>query len=363
MSEHRLMERPARKSAPGVGPLRIGLAGCGVVGSALVALATAQAGRIRREHGLVPRFDGVLVRDPTRRRGVDLSASRVAGESEEFLRGDFDVVVEAIGGIEPAVTIARAALGRGVPFVTANKALVAAHGPELARLARESGVAFRFEAAVGGGVPVLRTLRDALRGVTVRRIRGILNGTSNYVLWRMSNERMSLDQALADARTHGFAEADATRDLDGRDAADKLAILAWLAFGADPARLVVRRQGILPDPGRLLRDAAAQGLTVRLVAECEATPDGVVASVSPVALTCDSDLGRTEGAGNRILIETGEAGSYSLAGPGAGGMPTASALLADVLDVIATSAAHLPVTEDHELGGGELPGAHGTVRV
>ena len=356
MSEHRVIEKPASKPerppgatrsvrspsgstttapaapAPEISPLRVGLAGCGVVGGALVALVREQTGRIRREHGMAPVFPGVLVRDPLKPRPVDLSRSTLTDDPAAFLEADYDVVIEAIGGIQPAATIARTALGRGIPFITANKAMVAVHGPDLARLARRTGAAFRFEAAVAGGVPVVRTLRDAFRGVTVRRIRGILNGTSNYVLHRMSADGLSLDEALADARRRGYAEADATRDLDGRDAADKLAILAWLAFGIEPARLEVDRRGILPDPDRLLRTAAGEGLTVRLLAECERTDDGVNATVAPRFLAADSELARTAGAGNRIEIETEEAGTYTLAGPGAGGMATASALLADLLD-------------------------------
>lgn len=346
MSEHSVIEKPEPRSkrppdataAPGATsargprPPRIGLAGCGVVGSALVALAAKQPGRIRGARGQALRFPGVLVREPLKRRTVDLSRSDVTDDVEAFLEGDYDVVVEAIGGIEPAVTIARRALARGIPFVTANKAMVAVHGPELASLARRTGATFRFEAAIAAGVPVVRTLRDAFRGVAIRRIRGILNGTSNYVLSRMAADGLSLDDALADARKEGFAEADATRDLDGRDAADKLVILAWLAFGIEPARVEVRRRGILPDPARLVRTAAEDGLVVRLVAECESTPGGVTASVAPTFLAPESELGLTDGAGNRIVIETEEAGTYTLAGPGAGGMATASALLADVLD-------------------------------
>lgn len=343
MSEHRVIEKPQAGPEPTadsrVRPLRIGLAGCGVVGGALVGLTAEQAGRILREHRLSAAFRTVLVRDPLKPRPVDLTKSRVTAEVEEFLDDDFDVIVEAIGGIEPAATIARTALARGIPFVTANKAMVAIHGPELARLASETGAPFRFEAAVAGGVPVVRSLRDAFRGVTIRRIRGILNGTSNYVLSRMSADGLSLTEALADAREHGFAEADASRDLDGRDAADKLMILAWLAFGVEPAALDVTREGILPDPARLIRAAAADGRTVRLVAECEATPAGVTASVVPAFLPPDSELGLTGGAGNRIEIETEEAGTYTVAGPGAGGLATASAVLADILD---TQLIHAP---------------------
>lgn len=344
MSEHRVIEKPRTGSerppdatavpeAPvsGVRPLRIGLAGCGVVGGALVALAAKQSRRILLEHALAPTFPCVLVRDPAGRRPVDLSGSRVTANPAEFLADHYDVIVEAIGGIEPATSLARVALARGIPFITANKAMVAVHGPELARLARQTGAAFRFEAAVAGGVPVVRTLRDAFRGVTVRRIRGILNGTSNYVLSRMSADRLSIEEALADAREHGFAEADASRDLDGRDATDKLRILAWLAFGIEPMRLDVRCRGILPDPARLVRMAARQERTVRLVAECASTPDGFTATVAPAFLPRYSGMGLTAGAGNRIEIETEEAGTYVLSGPGAGGMATASALLADVL--------------------------------
>lgn len=336
MSEHRVIEKPRTVTEPTadgrVRPLRIGLAGCGVVGGALMELTGEQAGRILREDRLSATFRTVLVREPLKPRPVDLTRSRVTGDVGEFLDEDFDVVVEAIGGIEPAATIARATLARGIPFVTANKAMVALHGPELAGLASETGATFRYEAAVAGGVPVIRGLRDAFRGVTVHRIRGILNGTSNYVLSRMSADGLSLPEALADARKHGFAEADASRDLDGRDAADKLRILAWLAFGVDPAALEVHREGILPDPARLISSAAADGRTVRLVAECEASPAGVTATVAPRFLPPDSELGLTSGAGNRIEIETAEAGTYTLAGPGAGGLATASAILADVLD-------------------------------
>ncbi|HEX7120108.1 MAG TPA: homoserine dehydrogenase [Longimicrobiales bacterium] len=326
---------PAPTSAAGRnshGPtIRIALAGCGTVGGALVRLLRERERSIRRRHGI--RFDvvRVLVRDARRPRDVALAADRFTTDPDAFLATESDIVVEATGGPEPAGRIARAALTAGRSFVTANKALVAAAGAELDALARRHRAGFAFEAAVGGGVPVIRTLRDALAETEVRSIRGVLNGTTNFILSRL-HDGARFDAALADAQRLGFAEADPSRDLDGRDAADKIRILAWLAFGVDPATVTVERRGILPDPDRIAADARAQGLVPRLVARCVRTDAGAAAVVEPVALPPDAPLALARGAENVVEIETRWNGTVRLSGPGAGGAPTASAVLGDVME-------------------------------
>lgn len=320
-----------RSKCSGTAPdrtIRIALAGCGVVGSEFARLvheARFAASGVRLD------IARVLVRDPERERRVPVPNSRFTTDLNAFLAEPADVVVEALGGLRPADRIAREALGRGARVVTANKALVGAMGDELSRLARRTGGALDFEAAVGGGMPVIRTLRDGLARRPVRRIRAILNGTTNYVLTRME-EGARLPDALEDARRAGFAEADPTRDLNGTDAGDKLRILAWLAYGLPPASLRIRQRGILPDPGRLVRDATAVGGSVRLVAECVAAGEGITASVEPVILPREAPFARTVDEEGRLEVDLGWRQPVVISGPGAGATPTASALLADVLD-------------------------------
>jgi len=224
----------------------------------------------------------------------------------------------------------RKLLESGKDVVTANKALLAEHGPGLAVLARRSGARLDFESAVAGGIPVVRALRDSLGMTGIGSIRGVLNGTTNYVLSRLADGWRYAD-ALADAQAKGFAEASPARDLSGEDAADKLRILAWLAFGVAPGSLVLRRRGIVPHPERLAADAALLGGVPRLVAEVVDTGDGVAAAVEPIIVTAGSDLGRTRDEENAVVIESRWNGRVRLSGPGAGGAPTASALLGDML--------------------------------
>jgi homoserine dehydrogenase len=310
--------------------VRVGLAGCGTVGGALLHLLRERGPAIEKEHGLRFQIVGILVRDPQRPRPIPPMDGLFTNEPDSFLAADADLVVEALGGLDPAARIARHTLDTGRAFVTANKALIAVHGQELARLARRRHAPLAFEAAVAGGVPVVRVLREAVSPTEVRGIRGILNGTANYILTRMS-DGASFDSALRDAQAAGFAEADPTRDLDGRDAADKIAILAWLAFGISPDRLRVDRAGLLPEPDRTVADAAALGGVARLVAECARLPQGVTASVEPAIVPPDSALARAAAEENLVGIDTGTSGTISLSGPGAGGRPTASAILADML--------------------------------
>ena len=294
--------------------MRVALAGCGVVGSELSRIIDARY-----------EVTSVLVRDTRKQRAVPLPCSVFTDDVGEFLASDADIVVEAIGGVEPAHRIARATLERGARFVTANKALIARNGDELVALAEQTGGRIDFEAAVGGGIPVIRSLRNA----QVKRISGILNGTTNYVLTRIE-QGDSFEDALLQAQQNGFAEADSTRDLNGTDSADKLRILAWLAFGVRPADLDVAVRGILPDAEQLVSEAKHAGCRVRLIAQCEKTEAGVSASVQPVAVPADSAFAHTLDEQNLISIDLGWRQPIILTGPGAGGIPTAMALLGDV---------------------------------
>ena len=310
--------------------VRVALAGCGVVGGELVRLLAHGADEIRARHGLRFELAVVLVKHPGLPRPDELPRGVLTTDVDAFLRTDAEVWVEAVGGRDPALRIARAVLGAGRRLVTANKALLAEHGPSLAALARRSGARLDFESAVAGGIPVIRALRDSLGMTGIESVRGVLNGTTNYVLSRLA-EGWRYADALADAQAKGFAEASPARDLSGEDAADKLRILAWLAFGVEPAALVVRRRGIVPHPERLAADAALLGGVPRLVAEAVDTGEGIAAAVEPVIVSAASDLGRARDEENAVVIESCWNGRVRLSGPGAGGAPTASALLGDML--------------------------------
>lgn len=310
--------------------VRVALAGCGTVGGELVRILAHGESEIAARRDLRFELASVLVRRHDRPRPDELPRHLLTTDVDEFLSADADVVVEAIGGLDPALRIARHALGAGRRLVTANKALIAAHGPGLAALARRTGGRLDFESSVAGGIPVIRALRDSLGLTGIGAIRGVLNGTTNFILSRLA-EGKPFAAALADAQALGFAEVDPSRDLSGEDAADKLRILGWLAFGVEPDRLIVRRRGLGAEPDRLAADAALAGGVARLVAEVVDVGDAVVAAVEPVIVAAGSELGRARDEENVVLIESRWNGSVRLAGPGAGGSPTASALLGDML--------------------------------
>lgn len=310
--------------------VRVALAGCGAVGSALVRELAACRDTLVERHGVEVVVTRVLVRDVTRERSAPLDRELFTADVDEFLAADADVVVEAIGGLDPARRIAWSALSRGRELVTANKELLAECGTELSALAARERTALRYDAAVGGGVPVLRLLDDALGAGTPSSVRGILNGTSNFVLTQLE-DGATLEAALHLARAAGFAEADASRDLDGRDAAAKIALVAWAAYGIAPERVRTRRVSLLPDPSRYVRLGERLALSVRQVAECALVDGAVTASVEPVFVRRDSALARTRDEQNRVEVHTGWSAPLCASGPGAGGRPTATALLSDVL--------------------------------
>ena len=322
---------PQRKSINGQQVVRLAVAGCGVVGSELVRLLQQQAAALQHSYGLRVEVTRVLVRDVEKERGLDTPRDRFTTDVESFLHTPADVVVEAIGGVHPALRIAEATLQRGARFITANKALIATHGVQLQRVAARSRTQLQFEAAVGASVPVIRVLRDALGTARPSGIRGILNGTSNFVLTQLE-QGVPLADAITEAQRRGLAEADYSRDLDGRDVEDKVAILAWLAYGVPPHTLDATRIGLLPNIERIVGDAHAADARARLIGECIPTDDGLVVNVEPVIVDADSAFGRTTHENNVITLDFGWRAPIQLAGPGAGGLPTATALLADLLD-------------------------------
>jgi len=329
--------------APPLRTVRVALAGCGVVGGSLVRLLESNSGAIAARHGVKVDLARILVRDVHRERDVRIDRALFTNDRASFLAEDVDVVVEAIGGEDAAGDIARTALRRGRRLVTANKELIARSGTELAALALASSSALDFGAAVGGSAPVISLLRDLLGAVTPRSVRGILNGTSNFVLTEIERGA-TYDDALSAARQRGLAEWDCSRDLDGRDAAAKLAIVAWMSFGIPSASLPVWRRGISPDASRLAREATRLGGRLRLIAECVAHHCPTVsAAVDALIVAADGAFGRTELEDNRVEVDLGWAAPLSVSGPGAGGPPTAVALLADVL------AAGAPANERDDL--------------
>jgi homoserine dehydrogenase len=311
--------------------VKIGLLGCGTVGSGLVSLVESGRERIRARRGLDLDIERILIRDPCKtRKGVrqELLTTR----AEDVVENGLDVLVEVIGGIEPANRLIRRAIERRRPVVTANKLLLAVHGAEIFEGARLSGVSVGFEASVCGGVPIVRALRSIASGDAVTRVRGVLNGTCNFILSSME-AGVSYDDALAAAQCEGFAEADPSLDVDGQDALQKLMILSGLAFG-EMAAANVRVSGIRGYPLRAIRRARRKGKTTRLVAEARLEGDALDLVVEPRELDDADPLGSLTGAQNGVVLETEGRGELLLTGLGAGALPTASAVLSDVIEVM-----------------------------
>ncbi|HEY1942874.1 MAG TPA: homoserine dehydrogenase [Roseiarcus sp.] len=315
-------------------PLRIGVAGLGVVGSALIRLLQ------RRREDLAARTDrdvsvvAVSARS-ARDRGLDVAGATFFDDPVALAASaDIDLFVELVGGADgQAYAAAKAALSRGLPVVTANKAMLAAHGLELAQLAEDRGAPLCFEAAVGGGIPVIKTLREGLAGNAVRRVSGILNGTCNYILSRMETDGLPFDACLADAQKLGYAEADPTFDIGGFDTAHKLAILASLAFGAKIDAEGVSVEGIESITLADLAAADELGYRVKLLGVAERTAKGVEQRVHPTMVAKSEPLAQTMGVLNAVTIDGDAVGALTLVGPGAGGDATASAVAADIADI------------------------------
>ena len=317
-------------------PLRIGIAGLGHVGCGLIDLVQSQD-KLRLPGHIA--ISGVTANTRNRKRLADVSAYKWFDTAEALATDPAtDVFVELIGGAEGAAKLAvEAALDAGKPVITANKALIAEHGMSLAKRADDNGVELLFEAAVAGGVPVVRTLRDSLSGIAVQRVSGILNGTCNFLTSEMLATGRDYGEVLAEAQKLGFAEADPALDVSGTDAAHKIAILSAIAFSADLDFAKVAIDGVEDLSLLDLKFAERLGYTVKLIAEGVLTDRGVVCRVEPKVLESGHPLARVNGSLNSVRVEGDPLGAVVLTGPGAGGGPTASAVMGDVSKLFRTA--------------------------
>jgi homoserine dehydrogenase len=330
-----------------VRPVRVGLLGAGTVGREVVRAFAEFPERLVVHGGARLDLVGVAVRDVARARAGGIDPDLLTDAPAHLVAaGDTDVIVELMGGDEPARTLIAAALAGGKAVVTANKHVIAHHGPELEAIARRARAALRFEAAVAGGVPVLGPLGLELAADRVTRVRGIVNGTTNYILSAMADEGRAYEEVLATAKAAGYAEADPSGDVEGDDAVNKLVILVRLAFGTwvDPAAIVRRpptsepgghgRPGIVGVTASDIAGAAALGAAIKLVADAARLPDGrIAASVLPTVVPLADPLGRTNGVTNRVEVRAEPLGAVAFVGPGAGGGATSSAVLGDLLAI------------------------------
>jgi homoserine dehydrogenase len=323
--------------------LRVGLAGLGTVGAGVARMLAENAAIIAGRAGREIRVSAVSARDRHKDRGVFLE-NLTWHDDAAGLVGDpsVDVVVELIGGSDgPAKALVEAALAAGKPVVTANKALLAVHGAALAAAAERSGVALGFEAAVAGGIPVIKALREGLAGNRISRVAGILNGTCNYILTVMREEKRDFADVLADAQALGYAEADPSFDIDGVDAAHKLAILAALAFGRPVDFAAVHIEGIRRVSALDISFAEELGYRIKLLGIARETAAGVEVRIHPAMVPAKNFLASVDGVFNAVLAEGDFVGTILLQGRGAGAGPTASAVVADLIDI--ARGANIPV--------------------
>ena len=321
-------------------PLRIALAGLGTVGVGVLQLIETNRALVEARAGRPIHVVAVSAREANRQRGINLSHSDFVSDMVALAsRDDVDVVIEAVGGADgPALALAEAALGAGKGLVTANKAMIAHHGLRLAELAASSGAPLAFEAAVAGGIPVIKGLREGAAANAIERVTGILNGTSNYILSTMADTGADFADVLAEAQAKGYAEADPAFDIDGVDAAHKLAILAAIAFGARIDFPAVSISGIREVRAADIAQARTLGFVIRLVGIADCTPDpagggALLQRVRPCLVPLSHPLAHVTGATNAVVAEGNFAGRLLFQGAGAGAGPTASAIVADLIDI------------------------------
>ncbi|HEV2450363.1 MAG TPA: homoserine dehydrogenase [Streptosporangiaceae bacterium] len=315
-------------------PLRVALLGCGVVGSEVVRLLREQSADLAARIGAPVVVSGIAVRRPGRVRPAVVERGLLTSDAMDLVtRPDVDIVIEVIGGIEPARSLIMAAMKAGKPVITANKALLAEDGAAVHAASRASGADLYYEAAVAGAIPLLRPLRESLAGDAVHRVLGIVNGTTNYILDRMDSSGAGFADALEEAQSLGYAEADPTADVEGFDAAAKAAILAGLAFHTPVTVADVHREGITGVRPADIESARTLGCVVKLLAICERSTAGVSVRVHPAMIPRGHPLAGVREAYNAVFVEAESAGRLMFYGAGAGGAPTASAVLGDLVAV------------------------------
>jgi homoserine dehydrogenase len=324
---------PGPVAVAGPPPLKVALLGCGAVGAEVFRQLREQQADLAARIGAPLQIAGVAVRDLGRPRGGVPRALLTADAMDLVTRPDVDIVVEVVGGIEPARSLLLAALAAGKSVVTANKALLAAESAVLHAAARQAGADLYYEASVAGAIPLLRPLRESLAGDAVHRVLGIVNGTTNYILDRMDSAGAGFADALAQAQSLGYAEADPTADVQGFDAAAKAAILASIAFHTQVSLGEVYREGITGITAADMAGARAVGCVIKLLAICERCDGGISARVHPAMIPRVHPLAAVRGAYNAVFVEADSAGRLMFYGAGAGGGPTASAVLGDIVTV------------------------------
>ncbi|MES0882330.1 homoserine dehydrogenase [Roseibium sp. SCP14] len=315
--------------------LKVGIAGLGTVGASVVQLLAKHGEQIARKSGRAVTVTAVSARDQSRDRGFDVAAFDWYTDPVELAeKADIDIFVELIGGDNGAAEDSvRAALARGVHVVTANKALLAKHGVDLAGLAEANNACLNYEAAVAGGIPIVKTLRESMAGNDISRVYGILNGTCNYILTRMEADGIGFEECLADAQRLGYAEADPTFDIEGNDTAHKLAILTSLAFGTKISSDDIYMEGITSITTADIQAADELGFRLKLLGVAQRTETGIEQRVHPTMVPKTSAIARIDGVLNAVAVDGDYVGEVVLVGPGAGGDATASSVVADIADI------------------------------
>jgi homoserine dehydrogenase len=315
-------------------PFRIALAGLGTVGGGVAHVLLTRGDELARRAGRPLELVGVSARDRSKKRRSDVSHVPWCADTGELARANADVVVELIGGEDgPALHLIETALEAGKPVVSANKALLAKHGARLAALAEERNVPLRFEAAAAGGIPIVKALRESLIAYGIDAIRGILNGTSNYILTQMESTGRGFADVLSDAQQRGYAEADPTLDVGGGDTAHKLALLSALAFGIPPDAAAIRTTGIAHITPADIGFAREFGYRIKLLGLARRTAAGLEQRVGPAMVKLGTPLADVDNVMNAVVAHAGEAGPFTFEGRGAGEEPTTSAVVADIVDI------------------------------
>ncbi len=317
------------------GYIGVGLLGMGVVGTGVAEALTAQADFVQESVGFPVNLRGILVRDAAKKRSAIVDRSLITTNLSSILEDPaVDIVIELMGGEDAALAAIRTSLSTGRSVVTGNKEVMAKHGAELFTLAHSADAALRFEAAVGGAIPVISALQRGLTGARIHALRAIINGTTNYILSQMASEGVAFEEALSNAQAHGYAEADPGNDINGIDAAYKLAVLASLAYGSSVSPESIHCEGIANLAARDFRYARELGYAIKLLAVAKERDDGAIdARVHPAFMDSQALLAKVDGVYNAVQFDSESAGELLLYGRGAGAGPTTSAVLSDLVDV------------------------------